>query len=183
MGYFWVGGFRIFSHRVTMASSRLLLASLVVLCVVASYGVHAETWQVSDSLPSLYNTYASYCDPSFISNWTCGFCQHNKGAQFVGFLNDHITSVFGYVIILNNEGTKARNRRKLSGQILSARPLSSFAASSSLTHCSAISLHFDVFPTFSRQSTSSSEGTFPVRKVRRDRNGRPPAFYDAALLL
>lgn len=147
-----------------MASSRLLLASLVVLCVVASYGVHAETWQVSDSLPSLYTTYASYCDPGVISNWTCGFCQHNKGAQFIGFLNDHITSVFGYVIILNNEGTKAGNGRELSGGILRSRVLASLAASPSLTIVFLNLLLFNTNLAFSRQSMSSSEGTRPNEK-------------------
>ena len=142
-----------------MASSRLLLASLVVLCVVASYGVHAESWQVADSLPSLYNTYASYCDPHLISNWTCGFCEHNKGAKFVGFLDDYLTSVFGYVIILNNEGTKLKNRLDLSATISSSIVTLTVAAPSLLTLHFIVSSCFNLFWCFLTQSMSSLEGT------------------------
>jgi hypothetical protein len=87
-----------------MASPRLVLVVFCLIGVAAVSGVAAVQWQQSDSLSSLYNAYASYCDPHTISSWNCGFCQHNKGSKFIAFLEDKFTAVFGYVTIFNNEG-------------------------------------------------------------------------------
>jgi len=86
-----------------MVSYKLVLAVLCALSIAAVSSAANAQWQVSDSLPSLYNSYSAYCDPDFIKTWTCGFCKHNPGTKFVGFLEDSWTAVFGYVTIFNNE--------------------------------------------------------------------------------
>lgn len=82
---------------------RSVIGFIAVLAIVALAGASTANWQLSDSLPSLYNSYAAYCDTKYLSTWSCGFCSHNPGVKFVGFLENSFTSTFGFVIINNNE--------------------------------------------------------------------------------
>jgi len=79
----------------------IFVVALVTLAALSQ--VSSGLWTQSDSLPSLYNAVAAYCEPNKISSWNCGFCSHNPGVKFVGFLEYRPTSVFGYVSIFNNE--------------------------------------------------------------------------------
>lgn len=89
-----------------MTGCRLGYLAVLLLALAALNEVSSAAWTTSDSLPSLYNAVAAYCDPAKIQSWNCGFCSHNSGVHFVGFLEYKATSVFGYVSIFNNEGMK-----------------------------------------------------------------------------
>lgn len=91
----------------------LLLALCLTLCLVANSNASDTKWAITDSLPSLYYSYGAYCDPAYLSNWTCGFCKHNPGTQVVGLLEDWLTSTFGYVAISGNEGMCRYGRGEL----------------------------------------------------------------------
>lgn len=83
----------------------LLLALGLTLCLFAIADGSDTKWAVADSQPSLYWAFSAYCNPWYLTNWTCGFCKHNPNTKVVGLLEDFWSATFGYVAISGNEGT------------------------------------------------------------------------------